>query len=355
MTWNMTYARRWPSVLMGFVTAATLFGCVAESDDAESDEESARRRRNSPVAVGLWSPDHSPKDITDREKDFGGVNFDHVLLFMNIQDPKGAHFTIQPHLDARRDVVVNLEFWPPNGGTGANLKEILEGRYDDKIRDFVKELNQLERKGQQVWVRTLHEMNGKTYPWALNGKGHEENTIERYRKAYQHVAEMMHDKAKMQLNFMSRDDGIEKNQELDWGAIYPGDKHVDMIVFTAYNTYGLNGSRNWRDFFEIIDDPYKRAIAAKLGDKPFGISETSSMPDPNDVDRKKKWFVQMANDLVTRHPKIKQVSLFLENKGERCWDRAYPRGSEGCLGGDKRAAADKQGISAAIRTLRNGG
>ncbi|MEO7589988.1 MAG: RICIN domain-containing protein, partial [Byssovorax sp.] len=202
-------------------------------------------------------------------------------------------------------------------------------------------------------------MNGNWYPWCVNYGT--TNTVTRYKNAWWHVRAKLPQWVKMQLNF----NGTDVGGAVDWAAIYPGTTNVDIVLFTNYNRYGLNGDTSWTSFGDSIAAPYGRAMTAGFGNKPFGVSETSSTPDPGDVNRKGKWFVDMANDIVTTHTNIKEVSYFLEDKAMdelRCWDWAYSTADGdpysphlSCASGAARAQADRDGIRQATTIMQGGG
>jgi len=258
-------------------------------------------------------------------------------------------------------VVVNLQFTPKKGDETTNLlAQIANGKYDDGIRNFITGLDHVERKGQTIWVRTLHEMNGDWYPWAINYRGNG-NSIADFKAAYNHVAGMVRPHGvKMQLNFNASDQGNGKG-DMDWNAIYPGDKNVDKIEFTVYNTYHMDGHKEWREFSDIVKDAYRRAKKLGAGNTPFGISETGTTADPDKLGHKGQWFETLAHDIKKDFPKINEVTFFLENKNPskpRCWDWSYASAKADpnspnvdCIRGAECGKADRDGLKAAMGAL----
>jgi beta-mannanase len=361
---TMSLARRSFSFLVACVASATLFGCTQTTDtdqDADTDAEIVGQTElgaGATVSVGIHAKNHSVADIKARQSALGDIKFDHVLLFRNINDPDGVVDQLQPYLDAGKDVVLNIEFWGKNADMDNNgvLPAINDGQFDPEIKKYVDSLKKLDRHNgaRKVSVRILHEMNGDWYPWCVNGK--KNNSVSKYVAAYRRVSNKMPSFVKMELNFTANDQG----GDVSWSDVYPGDDHVDIVMFTVYNLYGLNGHVKWQTFADRVEEPYKRALNTPFKDKPFGISEISSMPDPDNAGRKGDWFVAMAKDIRDNHPKIKQISYFLEDKmfgGDlRCWDWAYPTAGgdpsgQDCPYGSTRAKDDKKGMGRAVQIL----
>lgn len=362
--------RRSVALVAGGLLSAGAVGCGPEAGFSEEPLlETASQPLASAVSVGLHARNLNTATLSARESALGsGARFDHVLLFHFIHwDASGLSNRVQPFLNAGRDVVINLEFQEDKATYRSeehdgNLAEIANGYYDTKIDAFAAELRSLSiPAGRKVSVRTLHEMNGNWYVWAINHdhNGQYKNTATLYKSAWWRVHGKLPTWVKMQLNY----NGVDVGRAVDWSAIYPGDTNVDMVLFTKYNRYGLD-SPTWEVFGPSFDGIYNRAMAEGLGNKPFGLSETSATPHPTEVYKKKGWFTDMAKTIVSDYPNLKEVTFFLEDKsmdGElRCWDWAYATSGEdpsglSCASGATRSAADKDGIRQAMATLQAGG
>jgi len=205
-------------------------------------------------------------------------------------------------LDTGNDCIINIEFME-NTNDKANLKDIKNGVYDKQLIQF---LNSSKRDGRHFQIRTLHEMNGNWYPWAIY---RENNTIQDFIGAWYHVTDIIRESGanvSIQLNYNQ----ISYDDKYSFRQMYPGDKNVDMIVITSYNRAGTDKHhKQWKSFNDNFYTPYNEICQFSM--KPIGIAEISSTSYNG---WKPFWIIQTAQTIKKDYPRIKQMTWFLNNK-----------------------------------------
>jgi len=236
-----------------------------------------------------------------------GVNFDHVLLFQNVQSLDFSK--IKPYLDANKQVILNIEFVDNH----ANLAEIAGGNYDKYLKPFA---DTLKKDGRTIWIRPLHEFNGDWYNWSVYYPG---NKTQDFIPAYKHVVSVFRDdraKAKFQLNYNRSNSGSAMTTP--FRDFYPGDAWVDMVVITNYNrAYTDSMHQYWHSFAEDFMPAYDQVV--KLTKKPIGVAEMSTTSYGNS---KPQWILNTFRALRDQFPQVQQITWFAYNRPVKTslWD-----------------------------------
>lgn len=238
-------------------------------------------------------------NITDTEKEYN-VNFSHQLIYQKID--KLNYNDVKRILDTNNSCIINIEFMREASDKG-NLKDIRNGKYDKQLIKF---LNDANKDGRHFQIRTLHEMNGNWYPWAIY---RENNTIQDFMGAWYQVTNIIKESGanvSIQLNYNQ----VSYDDKYSFRQMYPGDKNVDMIVITSYNRAGTDKDhKQWRTFDDNFHTPYNDICMFTT--KPMGIAEISSTSYGG---CKPYWIIQTSQTIKKDYPRIQEMTWFLNNK-----------------------------------------
>ena len=177
-----------------------------------------------------------------------------------------------------------------NEDGGNAMYDILAGEYDSSLTHLAQSVKEF---GHPVLLRPLNEMNGD---WCEYSAYNTSRDCSIYRKVYRY----MH--------------GIFKNQGADnvlwvwnpncksfpdysWNEAmlyYPGDKYVDIVGMTAYNTgdYYTEYGERWQGFSELYDELYREYC--ERFSQPLMITEFACAEQGGD---KRAWVREMFEKL----------------------------------------------------------
>ncbi|MEA4926178.1 MAG: glycosyl hydrolase [Syntrophomonadaceae bacterium] len=179
---------------------------------------------------------------------------------------------------------------------GSNMVyDILNGQYDNYLRAYAQDVAKF---GHPVLFRPFNEMNGDWCPYSAYYTSRDPEIFkELYKYVYNIFAEAGADNVIWVWNPNERSfPDFKWNNEI---LYYPGDKYVDVVGLTGYNTGTYYEGENWRSFREIYDPLYQKALA--LYDKPLMITEFASSSVGSS---KEQWVKDMFED-IANYPQIK--------------------------------------------------
>jgi len=198
--------------------------------------------------------------------------------------------------------ITPLIFWQPTDPTtrnqyAYNYKNILAGRWDSYIRAWA---TAARKYGHTVLVRFAHEMDGRWFPWSVSRPG---NSPERFVAAWRHIWNVFRYKAHA------------TNVKFVWSPLkpaerrklYPGDKYVDYVGFTALNWGTATGNPDdvWRSMRTIIGMRMKDI--QQLTRKPVIVCELASSSLGGN---KASWITNGYDDVYSSYPQIRALVYF---------------------------------------------
>jgi beta-mannanase len=188
--------------------------------------------------------------------------------------------------------LITLEFWSIGS---AGLGAITDGSKDAYIRRFADNARAFHK---EIWLRPLHEMNARHYPWAQQGS----NTPAKFIAAYRHIHDIFVAEGATNVKFVWC-----PNISYNIPNYYPGNAYVDYAAIDGYND-----GKPWRSFSSLFGTTYD-AVAA-VTPKPIFIAETACAKGP----AKAAWITDMFDQIATTYSRISGVCWFDMNK-EQDW------------------------------------
>ncbi len=228
------------------------------------------------------------------------------------------------------------------------------------IHDLVSVLANYNSRGVDVFVRFAQEMNGSWYPWCQQPAA--------YVAAFRKVARNVHLYAPNSVmvwgpnyggrypfnggaynaqpgttDFEALDtnhDGVLTMDDNPYSPYYPGDAYVDWVGFTDYHwgnswPWGENDLPEAGTFVANLTGKYNGllgderavpnfyAIYAVRHNKPFVLTETSALYNPDRTDGASNYDIKMdwanqvfASNLTTQFPRVKMILWFEHYKSE---------------------------------------
>jgi len=189
---------------------------------------------------------------------------------------------------------------PPAGSSPASqpdfsLVQLASGRYDPYITGWA---DQARAFTKVVYVRLMHEMNGRWYPWGATVNG---NTPQQYVAAWQHIVGIFVTEGATNVRFVWCASTGARN---DPGPYFPGDAYVSWIALDGYNRWGP-----WRSFTSIFAARYAQITA--ISGAPVMIAETASVEDPLDPAAKSAWISSaFAQEIPQSFPRVAAALYF---------------------------------------------
>jgi len=250
------------------------------------------------------------EDILKFKKDYGKKPL-FIMVFID-----WFHFPPKEVMKAiyEQDCLMMLtwEPWIAIDRRGIKVEEVLNGKYDDYIKNFAASLKEINKT---VFLRFGHEMNGNWYPWSGVKIG-----AEKYRALYCYLKDFF-DKEKVtnvkwvfSVNFESI-----PPKDNHFSRYYPGDTYVDYIGLDGYNWGDTQAWSKWKNFSEIFNSVYNEVI--EKYEQPLIITEFSSAVNGGD---KTEW-IKEAMETIKQLKKVKAFILFNTDK-EVKW--SFPANSE---------------------------
>ena len=221
-----------------------------------------------------------------------------ILLYSQVREGYDPYYVGQALRNAyAHGKIVELTLQTSDAGEGKNnmVYEILDGKHDEFLRAYAQDVVEF---GHPVLFRPFNEMNGD---WCTYSAYHTSRDTDIFKELYQYVYSIFEEAGADNViwvwnpNEKSFPD-FKWNNELMY---YPGDKYVDVVGLTGYNTGTYYNGETWRSFQEIYDPLYQRAVA--LYDKPLMITEFAS----SSVSLSKEQWVANMFSCIDNYPNIK--------------------------------------------------
>jgi hypothetical protein len=266
-------------------------------------------------AKGAWIGEASGNGLTQvhsREQYFGR-KFNIVSMY--------AQNRCDPWPTVLADTVsagyIPMISWYP---TPAYADQIISGQADSCIRSFG---NAIANQSGRVLVRPYWEFNGGWQSYSKNSDG-TRATAAQEKQMWQHTIDVLRT-----TNFFSKasvvwsvSEGYYNNGDA-WNnpTPYPGDSYVDWVASGSYNrnssTAWCGTHPGWCSFAEAFTHGYyapqytPRGVEHDFrGKKPYLVTETGSVEDPNTSGRKGQWMVDMGNYAKTYMPGLYAIVYF---------------------------------------------
>lgn len=207
---------------------------------------------------------------------------------------------------------VPMIIWQPNDplhleSPKYRYSQIIAGNFDPYIKKFA-----LAAKawGGRVIIRFAHEMNGNWFPW---GMGRFDNTPQRFIKAWKHVVGIFRGSGK---NSVHADNvrflwspSAPCGKCTGYGQLYPGDKYVSYVGFTAFN---WSKPQPWHSMVDKFT-PSMKALKKVTG-RPVIVAETGS----SSIGGKKPGWIRTGYPAVYKtFPKIRAIVYFNVDKRDQ--------------------------------------
>lgn len=174
-------------------------------------------------------------------------------------------------------------------------ERIVAGDFDAYIRQWA-----LDAKawGGPVVVRFAHEMDGSWFPWGTTARNLEGNTPEFFIKAWKRIWKA----------FKGVGGVGATNVRFLWSpltprvAVYPGNKFVDYVGFTAFN---WGGGKPWKSMVNLYAPKVNKA--RRITTKPIIVAETGSTAIGGD---KLDWIKRGHRQVYKKLPQVAAVVYF---------------------------------------------
>jgi beta-mannanase len=223
--------------------------------------------------------------------------FPFVLLYTHVKDEYDPYVGRALRNAYQHGKIVELTLQTKAAGDGQSnrIYDLLDGKYDAFLQAYAQDVAAF---GHPVLFRPFNEMNGDWCPYSAY---HTSRDTEIFKSLYKYLYSIF--EAAGADNVIWVWNPNEKSfPDFKWNheiMYYPGDKYVDVIGLTGYNTGTYYSGEKWRSFQEIYDPLYQKALA--LYDKPMMITEFSSSSVGGS---KEQWVADMFNGM-DRYPRIK--------------------------------------------------
>jgi hypothetical protein len=181
------------------------------------------------------------------------------------------------------------------------LGDVIDGRYDDFIRDFAEEVRDW---GHPFFLRFNWEMNGNWFPWSEGVNG---NSSGQYVEAWRHVHDIFTAVGATNATWVWCP-YVEGGDEAGLSSLYPGDAYVDWTGLDGYN-WGTNPAapRGWRSFDQLFAASYDAIAASVAPSKPMMVAEVGSSEVGGD---KAAWIRDALTRIPTDYPQVRAMLWF---------------------------------------------
>jgi hypothetical protein len=182
------------------------------------------------------------------------------------------------------------------------LGDVIEGRYDDFIREFAAEAREW---GHPFFLRFDWEMNGNWFPWAEGVNG---NASGQYVAAWRHVHDVFAAVGATNVSWVWCPFVDPAGSMTDLASLYPGDAYVDWTGLDGYN-WGTNPAspRGWRSFDQLFADSYEEIAEGIAPSKPLMIAEFGSSEQGGD---KAAWIRDALSRIPVAYPQVRALLWF---------------------------------------------
>lgn len=268
------------------------------------------------VALGVYvKPDPSVGDAETTLSRFESTIDRHLAIvqtFTGWQDPSGgmipfptAFATAASSLGATPMIT-----WQPEQAVDAaqaggrlsdqpdfSLAELASGRYDAYIRSWAVEARSF---GKPVYVRMMHEMNDRTYPWSIGVNGN--SSPQGYITAWRHIVDIFRSAGAGNVEFVWCVGAQPASP--DPTVYFPGDGYVSWIAIDGYNR-----GTPWESFTTIFAGSYRELTG--VSSRPVMIAETGTVEQPGDPSAKAAWITSaFEHEIPDGFPRVRAVLYF---------------------------------------------
>jgi hypothetical protein len=185
-----------------------------------------------------------------------------------------------------------------------SLQAITRGDHDAYIKKWAADA---KTYGKPFFIRPMHEMNGRWFPWVegLNG-----NQPGDFVKAWRHIHDLFVQAGATNVTWVWCPNTVFSGS-LPLAGLYPGDGYVDWSCVDAYNF----GGANWLNFTPLLSPTYDQVLALAPS-KYMMLGEWSSNEVGGD---KAAWILDAFAQLPTRFPMVRAAVWFNWNVGGNSW------------------------------------
>lgn len=247
----------------------------------------------SELTWGIFEPDTAGFDYTmlDYYENYYEYEFP-ILLNYSEFDNTYQHPNLKQRLEAayNHGKALELTLQTTAQDSGNMVYDILDGQYDAFLTNYAQVIADFEHP---VLFRLANEMNGDWCPYSSYNTS-KDTTI--YKEFYKYVYSFF-EKAGAQNVIWIWNPNCDSFPNFNWNnemMYYPGDKYVDVIGMTAYNTgtyYAASGEK-WQEFDELYEGLYYEYCARF--EQPLMITEFSSASMGGS---KEQWVTNMFNSI----------------------------------------------------------
>jgi hypothetical protein len=197
--------------------------------------------------------------------------------------------------------ITPLVFWQPTDPTTTHLAKyayinIRDGDFDKYIKRWARAAKSY---GHTILLRFAHEMDGDWFPWSISKYG---NNATRFVKAWRHVWGIFHKVGATNVRFV----WSPLNPCYCRHNLYPGDKYVAYVGFTALNWGTTKGE--WRSMRAIVSERMKKIHL--LTHRPVIVAELASSDAGGS---KATWITKGYADVYQHYPQIRALVYFNVN------------------------------------------
>lgn len=239
------------------------------------------------------------KPLEEKEHRLGS-RFGLVMTYRDFSAP----FPYREVLNAAKQGRLTMITWQPwylNRLTDPVLiPEIVAGKHDTYIRTWASLIRDLR---EPVLLRFANEMNGDWDPWSVYFYGFDHDL---FIKAWRRIHDIFQSEGATNAIWVwnPHDRSYPSFTWNDPHLYYPGDKYVDIVGLTGYNT-GPRAGDPWRGFDEIYGGLYADYLN-RYPAKPMMITEFASDEYGGD---KAAW-IRDAFQAIRRYPAIRMAVWF---------------------------------------------
>lgn len=247
----------------------------------------------SELTWGIFEPETAGFDykMLDYYEQYYDYQFP-ILLNYSEFDNTYKHPNLKERLETAYDHGKVLELtlqtsWQEGGNM---VYDILDGQYDEFLRDYAEVIADFQHP---VLFRLGNEMNGDWCPYSSYNTS--KDTLI-YKEFYKYIYSFF-EEVEAQNVIWIWNPNCDSFPDFNWNnemMYYPGDKYVDIVGMTAYNTgtYYESTGEKWKEFDELYEGLYYE-YCAKF-EQPLMITEFSSASMGGD---KNQWVINMFNSI----------------------------------------------------------
>lgn len=226
-------------------------------------------KQSQDINWGIFQPDYlSTENLKTFEKEINH-NFKFILWYTafykeyNPEQVKG--FLEKAYADGK---IVELTLQPSLAhDPGNDLFRVLNGEYDEFLDAYAKDVADFDHP---VLFRFANEMNGD---WCEYSGYRMSLDTELYREMYKYVYSFFEKHNADNVIWVWNPNGKSfPNYKWNYEDLYyPGDKYVDILGLTFYNTGNFYEGENWTEFTDLYNNLYNQSL--KKYNMPFMITE----------------------------------------------------------------------------------